>query len=395
MTAKSLKILMILPSPPNHLNRIRSLNLIRSFKKLGHHVTVISLYKNSKEKQELYIIRDLVDNYHGIYQPLRWSLLCCIVALCLPIPLRVAFCFSPYLYRKLCKINKQHFYDIIYLKRCRMAQYRSCFRWDNVYIDFTDSMTKWYQNTLHVSQGYKRLLCWEEYLKHRIYEAYIANKHTKIIICSKSDRDYLIQLGAKGESFIVLENGIRSEDRPFFERQQKESSIHLVFWWVMNVETNINSVHYFLDKIFPHLPNNCTYTVIGPNPPEFLKLYTSKRINFLGHVDDLQEKLKQYDLFVCSIIAWAGTKNKVLQSLLSWLPLISSALGIDGLDPKLQKNIYSYTTSKELINYIKHFSKQNKRSSDLEKLRSITVDKYDITKIVDTFISHHLRCHAK
>lgn len=395
MTTKSLKILMILPSPPNHLNRIRSLNLIRSFKKLGHYVTVISLYKNAKEKQQIDTIKHLVDYYHSIYQPLRWSIICCLVALFLPIPLRVAFCFSPALYRKLLQINKQVSYDLIYLKRCRMAQYRRCFKGNNVYIDFTDSMTKRYYNILQVSKGYKKLLCREEYLKHRLYEHTIANKHTKIIICSKSDRDYLVQLWAKSQHFIVLENGIRTEERSLSKRKPKPSNIRLVFWWVMNVETNINSVHYFLDEIFPYLPKNFTYTVIGPNPPEFLKLYKSKHINFLGHINNLQEELKQYDLFVCSITAWAGTKNKVLQSLLSWLPLVSSPLGIDGLDPDLQKNINTYTTSKELINYIQYFAKQNKRSCGLEKLRNIAIDKYDITKIVDTFISHHLRCHVK
>lgn len=71
----------------------------------------------------------------------------------------------------------------------------------------------------------------------------------------------------------------------------------------MNAETNINSVRYFLDDIFPYLPDNFTYTVIGPNPPESLKLYTSKRINFLGHVHNLPKEVKKYDLFVCSITA--------------------------------------------------------------------------------------------
>lgn len=221
---------MILPSPPNHLNRIRSFNLIRSFKELGHNVTLISLYKNPKEKKELSAISHLVDTYHGVYQPVRWSILCCLFSLILPIPLRIAFCFSPSLYRRLFQLTKQQSYDIIYIKRCRMSQYRSCFKGDNVYIDFTDSMTKWYQNTLHVAKGYKKLLCWEEYHKHRIYESYIANKYQKIIICSTSDRDYLIQLGVKKDHFIVLENGIRPEDRPFSQKYIRKKNIRLIFW---------------------------------------------------------------------------------------------------------------------------------------------------------------------
>lgn len=271
MTRKTLKILIVLPSPPNHFNRIRSLNLIRSFKKLGCHVDIISLYKNTEEKQQLQMIRHFVNSYHAVYQPVWWSLLCCLFALFLPIPLRVAYCFNPFLYRKLFNINKQQSYDIIYIKRCRMAQYGACFSGGNVYLDFTDSMTKRYQNVLQEVKGYKKLLCWEEYLKHRFYEPYVANKYGKIIMCSKSDRDYLVQLGVKKKHFIVLENGVISEDWPFWGNIIKRSEIRLVFWWVMSIETNINSVKYFLDCVFPHLPLNCTYTIIGPNPPKELK----------------------------------------------------------------------------------------------------------------------------
>lgn len=111
-----------------------------------------------------------------------------------------------------------------------MAQYGACFSGGNVYLDFTDSMTKRYQNVLQEVKGYKKLLCWEEYLKHRFYEPYVANKYGKIIMCSKSDRDYLVQLGVKKKHFIVLENGVISEDWPFWGNIIKRSEIRLVFW---------------------------------------------------------------------------------------------------------------------------------------------------------------------
>lgn len=377
----------MLPSPPNHLNRIRALNLIKAFKELWHVVHIISLYKTNKEKTDLDAISTYVDSCEGVYQPFWWSLLCCFIALFLPIPLRIAFCFNPFLLVKLFFRKEKNEYDLIYIKRLRMAQYTYCFSKNKTYIDFTDSMTKWYQNVIKVSSGIKRILSFEEYLKHKIYEVHIANKYPNILICSESDREYLISIGAKKEHIHILENGIFSKDWSFFRfNREYNHSINLVFWGVMNADTNISSVDFFLSQIMPYLPEQYKYTIIGPKPPTKLFQHQNNRINFLGHVSALQEELKKHDLFICSITAGVGTKNKILQSALIGLPIISSELWVDGIVPDLKNKIHIYKTQEDLIKFIKDFSPTKQDQKKLEEIRNITIHHYDIIKIVKRFI---------
>lgn len=358
---------------------------------MGHSITLVSLYKTIKEKKQLEELEKNWFRVFSMYQPVWRSILCCLFSLFLPIPLRVAFCFSPYLNILLQKIDKTNIFDIVYIKRLRMAQYRKAFKKNKfIIVDITDSMTKYFDNLLKVTPlSLKKILYFEEYYKHKLYEIKIVNEHDKIAICSHSDKRYLSDLWWNESHIFVLENGIDSNSRTFsYNWIQNRKSLNILFWWVMNVDTNIYSVRYFILNIMLFLDNKYTFTVIWPNPPKTLTDLANPNIFFLWHVDNIQQEIIKYDVFVCPIIAWAWTKNKIIQASCLWIPIISTELWLDWIPDHIKNWIKVFDSPQTFLNNINQL--EIKTNQEIIKstfmLHQKVVFHYEITNLLEKFI---------
>ena len=62
--------------------------------------------------------------------------------------------------------------------------------------------------------------------------------------------------------------------------------------------------------------------------------------------------LQEYDIFVCSIVAGSGVKNKILQASMAGLPIASTTLGIEGISPAIRDAILVGDTPEELARAI-------------------------------------------
>ena len=131
-----MKILYITPSIPNNFSRVRTLNLIKSFKYLGNDVDVISLYTKKNELKNLHALEDVVNNIKIIKQPKILSYINCAFGLLLPVPLQNSYVCNLYLHLYLLFTQKKKNYDLIYIKRLRMAQYAKYFPKSKVFTFF-------------------------------------------------------------------------------------------------------------------------------------------------------------------------------------------------------------------------------------------------------------------
>jgi len=388
-----MRILFITPSPPNSLNRVRSKNIIISLSKLGHEVFLVSLVKNNKEQLSLELMRPYVKDLVGVRQPVWLSVLRCIIGLFLPIPLRVSYCYSRKLIKEL-KKEKYNNFDIAYVKRLRMAQYAKLFADKNkIFIDLTDSMIKYYQRLKNVSKGLAKILALEEYYKHKLYEPKICKKYKNIIICSQDDKRYLVNnFGCNKNKFYILENGINLDEWKCRRKLIKKNLYNLVFWGVMNVETNILSCKFFIKKIMPLLSNKFSLTVIGPKPGLGLTHYGDKKIKFVGYVNDIGEALTNMGIFICPIVSGAGINNKIIQASFVGLPIVSTSLGIEGITNKLKKHIFIANRPQDFANKINQILDMDEASLENLQAKQIKVTKecYNIYNIVKNFSNRFL-----
>ena len=375
-----MKILYITPSLPNDFSRIRTKNILKSLKNSGHEITLISLYSSQKDLIYLDETNEIVNETILVKQNKLTSMIKCLFGLFLPKPLRVSYVNSNQLHKKLKGMSND--FDFVYIKRLRMSQYAKHFLKEKVYIDITDSLTKYYDRVRKKTRMLKRMLNEEEFIKHKMYEQKIVMNYNTVI-CSEEDKKYLQKLcGNELKNMTVIDNTIDTKEwlveAPKISSKTQRRKI--VFSGMMDYEPNILATKFFMQEIHPLLPTEYEITFVGKNCSEELKEYESERVKFTGYVEDMREELKKHDIYICPIVAGSGVKNKILQASCVGLPIISSDLGVEGLSEEVRKNIFIANNPSDYINAIKQIN--NMESEELQKIvdkqQKLIRKKYDL-----------------
>lgn len=360
-----MNVLFISPSFPNDLSRIRTKNILTVLKKQNCKITLISLYKNEEELTTMDEIKKITDEIILFKQPKIISLLYCLIGLFLPVPLRTSYVFNFKLHNYLKHVKKD--FDLVYIKRLRMAQYGKHFDKNKLYVDITDSLTKYYDRISKQTSGITKLVNLEELLKHKLYEIKVAKKY-KTVICSNEDKKYLENKNnIKLKNMIVLDNSIDTSkwNNNDIKINQKGKRTKLVFSGMMDYEPNILAAKFIINEVMPLLSDKYEISFVGKNCPEELLKYKSIRIHFTGFVEDMKEELEKYDIYLCPIIAGSGVKNKILQASCVGLPIVSTKLGIEGINKEFKKYVFLGDTPKNIVKQIEKVN--DMKLNDLRK----------------------------
>lgn len=348
-----MNLIYISPSPPNEMERARTLNILKSLKENGTQITLITLYNKSQTKY-LEEAKEYVDEIIKIRYSKIIAIIYAFISIFLPIPARVGYCFS-FKLRRYLKNNKIK-YDVAYIKRLRLAQYKKYINADKKYIDITDSLTKYYERLYKNEKTIKKLFYLEEYIKLKKYEIKICEENENIIICSEDDKKYIEKVSPKTRGHInVIENvlDVSKWKKENIQVKEKGKRTNLVFMGVMDYKPNVEAVKYIIEKIMPKLNSEYNLKIIGPKVSKNLKELETDRIKFLGYVKSVKDEFEKSDIFICPLKIGAGTKNKIIQAGMSGLPIICTTLALEGLDKELKNLVYIAESKSDFINKIK------------------------------------------
>ena len=120
-------------------------------------------------------------------------------------------------------------------------------------------------------------------------------------------------------------------ERPGFEERSG-----LLFIGSYRHPPNIDAVLWLCREIMPlvwaQLPN-LTVTLLGSNPPEeVMALAQDPRVTVPGHLVDVSGYFLHHRLFVAPLRYGAGMKGKIGHSLEYGLPMVTTSIGIEGMD---------------------------------------------------------------
>ena len=151
------------------------------------------------------------------------------------------------------------------------------------------------------------------------------------------DKQYIVDLGIDPDKVSVYRGGIFAGDFKFRHRTQDTKK--LLCLGHMYYQPNEEALDQIVENIMPGLDHSYTLTVIGSTPPYVQKKYESNKIHFRGGVDNLSNELLDFDIAVAPIYAGSGTRLKILDYLASGIPVITTDLGIEGLDPSIRDGL--------------------------------------------------------
>ncbi len=98
---------------------------------------------------------------------------------------------------------------------------------------------------------------------------------------------------------------------------------------------NVDAVEYFVADIFPLLRSaqpDLRFIVAGANPTPAVRALAGEAVEVTGLVEDLRDVLDRARVFVCPLRVGAGVKGKVMSALAYGIPIVSTAVGVEGTE---------------------------------------------------------------
>jgi glycosyltransferase involved in cell wall biosynthesis len=166
----------------------------------------------------------------------------------------------------------------------------------------------------------------------RVEEQRVCAVVDQVTCTSRADAERLAGLGP-AVSPIVVPNGIDTvADRP----GRQERDIDVVFTGTFAYRPNRDAVRWLVQDILPRVRQArpaTRVTIVGPDPPTWLAaIEPSRGVTVTGRVPDARAVVARARVSVAPLRVGSGTRLKVLEALSLGVPVVSTRLGVEGLD---------------------------------------------------------------
>jgi len=229
------------------------------------------------------------------------------------------------------------------------------------------------------------------------------------ITVSDHEKKVLVSYGIKNNKIEVIPNGVDTEHFSGCSRIDShlvklryglENFKVVVFVGNMEYLPNKEAAELIVSTIAPKVlekVHNVKFLVIGRYPPNFNVNATN--IIFTGVVDDVAKFLMASDLAIAPLLHGSGTRLKVLEYFSAGLPVISTSVGVEGLDVR---NSVDVILEDDVNNFaskiIELLEDEDKRAKIGNSARLLALEKYDwftITGKLDTILEAALNFELK
>jgi len=165
--------------------------------------------------------------------------------------------------------------------------------------------------------------------KTREQELAIYSQADMVIALTPTDEKIIKDLIPQVHSFIIPT--IHEIKKPFPPFPAREG---LLFIGNFNHSPNRDAVIYLCDEILPKIqakiPDIKLY-IVGPNPPETIKLRTSKNLIITDYVPEIETYIHTSRISLAPLRYGSGMKGKIAEALGLGLPVITSSTGSEGM----------------------------------------------------------------
>ncbi len=172
------------------------------------------------------------------------------------------------------------------------------------------------------------------------YEMAMYRAADKVLTLTPEGKEELLEIDPDLDIGVVP-HGVDVDYFSFTDPEESEPSI--VFVGNYPHYPNVDAVLYFHQEIWPRIKEkypDIKFYVVGREPtPEIRALASEGNIIVTGEVDEVLPYLKKGRLFICPVRLGGGFRGKILEAMSVGRPVVSTALGAEGVPVKNRENI--------------------------------------------------------
>jgi glycosyltransferase involved in cell wall biosynthesis len=230
--------------------------------------------------------------------------------------------------------TEEHF-DVAHADQLNMAQHATRVSGAFKMFDAHNALWLLYKRLWQtMGPGLRKLLLGRDWRLLKEYEGRVCRQFDAVLAVSQEDKTALEEAAGQELDIHVIPIAIDTDEVTVIERQPDPS--HILHIGTMYWPPNIDGVLWFAHEVYPLIrrqrPDVC-FDIVGARPPQEIVALggDSTGINVTGYVKDPTPYLERAGLMVVPLRAGGGMRVKILNALAQGLPVVSTALGVEGI----------------------------------------------------------------
>jgi polysaccharide biosynthesis protein PslH len=352
------------PYPPHDGGSLASYSLMRSFIRLGHQVTLLTMCtpKHNLSAGEREILSSMVQLFTVEVDTDVRKLRLLKNLFFSRLPYNAERFLSPGFEKELARILKSAQFDIVQLEGLYLMPYvetirrhsaaRIVLRAHNIEQEIWKRISQTESNA--VKKVYFNLLS----RRLRRFELAAINRYDLLVPITERDRIEFDRMGNVKPYFVCPAT---LDNFDFAGTITVKPSDSLFFLGSLDWKPNQEGLLWFISQVFPKVKSHfqeITFHVAGRNAPGWLQeKITGDGVFFHGEIPDATSFMQEHGILVSPCFSGGGMRVKIIEAMTQGKPVVTTSIGAEGLGAVHGKNILIGHSSAEFVEHIDHLLK--------------------------------------
>jgi polysaccharide biosynthesis protein PslH len=332
-----MKILLVssyLPYPLTNGGNIRLFNLIKELSK-KHEITLLCELRINQTVADVDAVKSMCKDVMTFPRKKQWRLANITTTALSAFPFLMVGHTQQQMKETIAKIYDR--YDLIHIETFYVYQNVPNVTIPTVLVEHNIEYHVYerFLKNLPVSLLFLRPFLFFDIQKMKYWEQRFWKHASKLVAVSQTDKKDM-----QRSDTIVVPNGVDIQAYRYVPKRPQKGVVLFIgdFSWVQNRD----AVSWIITTIFPKLPDSTTLWIVGKKiPQELKKLSDSPRIIFDEHAPkQTAEIYAQADVLLAPIRVGGGTSYKILESMASGVPVVTTELGAVGIGAEHDKHMW-------------------------------------------------------
>ena len=396
---KILQITSKVPYPPINGEAIATLNLSKSFRELGHEVTILAMntQKHYLKPEELPEEMKMLFKWHLVdvsasssVSGALWNLFAS------KLPYNAQSLISLNFRDKLIELFQKEEYDVVQLEGLYLCPYISDIRLLSKALIALRAHN--IEHEIWKSKKTQATGLWKHYVSitsHRIkqFEHDYINQYDVLIPITSHDGKVFNKMG-NHRPIHVAQTGVNTG--AFHPDRSKEQYPSLFFLGALDWPPNQEGLEWFFEHCWNDILEKCPDTelfVAGRNAPSgFVKKLKLPNVNYLGEVKDAYEFMNEQAVMIAPVLSGSGMRIKVVEGMAMEKSIVTTTIGTEGIPTTSGENIILADTPEDFSKgVIRLLTDQQFHLQIGENARKFIEDKFDNRVIATNLIDFYKR----
>lgn len=380
-----------LPYPLHSGGHVRLYNIIKQLS-AHHKITLICEKRPHQTEKDIAEVKKLCEEVICVARKKQWSFENIAKTAISPMPFLLVGHTLPEMKQKIRDVLREKTFDVIHVETFYVMQ-----NLPKTYLPVIlaehNVEHQVYSRYVATAPLPVRPLLFADIAKIRYWEMKFWKKATKVVAVSEVDKSFMGRADA-----VVVPNGVDIKSFPFvsaktkFGRKEKRILFMGDFKWIQNS----NAATFILDEIWPIIESrmknqestSLKLWIVGKHIPAAIKERHGGSVIVDENAPDETAKIYQKSFaLLAPIRVGGGTSYKILESMASGVPVVTSELGVKGLGAKPGKHALVGETAEAMAEDILSLLKDEKKYHSLQQEARTFIEKQytweEITKTLE------------